>query len=383
LWFAKKQNTAASDLISTLPNKLTSISLRKLVASPTNPPNQNKETLNSQDKMRIRKNLSFQLIFVLILLPQVSQAAQESPRVDDPNKSVVSTSAAQSTYQLGPDDQLIFQGPVADDIVSKPFRIDPNGEMSIPMVGRLRAAGLTVQQFEDALNGRLAAFYKDPEIVVNVVEFRSQPVSVLGAVNQPGTHQLQGRKTLMEMISLAGGFRNDAGRSVTITRELQWGRLPLPNAKDDSSGKFSVGEISVQQLLEAKDPQANIAVMPRDVITVVPAQLVYVIGDVKRAGGFVLGERESMSVLQALALAEGLTNTADTKHARILHRTQNNATPTEVAVDVKKLLRGNGEDPQLSGGDVLFIPGSNEKKAGIRTAETILQTASGIAIWHF
>ena len=333
--------------------------------------------------MRIRTNLSLQLILLLISLPHVSRAGQESPRAGDSNKTAVSSFETQSTYQLGPGDQLIFQGPIAEDIVNKPFRIDPNGEISIPMAGRLRAAGLTVQQFEDALNSRLGAFYKDPEIVVNVVEFRSQPVSVLGAVNQPGTHQLQGRKTLMEMISLAGGFRNDAGRAVTITREIQWGRLPLPNAKDDSSGKFSVGEVSVQQLLEAKDPQANIAVMPRDVITVVPAQLVYVIGDVKRAGGFVLGERESMSVLQALALAEGLTSTADTKHARILHRTQNNATPTEVAVDVKKILQGNGQDPQLTGGDILFIPGSTEKKAGFRTAETILQTASGIAIWHF
>lgn len=333
--------------------------------------------------MRIRMKSVFPLFLLMILAAQANGAAQQPAPTAINAQSGPTKSVPQSTYQLGPDDQLIFQGPQADEIVNKPFRIDPNGEISLPMVGRLRAAGLTVQQFEDELNAHLAAFYKDPEIVVNIAEYRSQPVSIVGAVNQPGTHQLQGRKTLMEMISLAGGFRNDAGRSVTITRELQWGRLPLANAKDDPSGQFSVGEVSVQQLLEAKDPQVNIPVMPRDVITVLPAQLVYVIGDVKRAGGFVLGERESMSVLQALALAEGLTSTADSKHARIIHRTSSNPEPTDVAVDVKKLLHGDGQDPQLSGGDVLFIPGSAEKKAGFRTAETILQTASGIAIWHF
>jgi len=88
-------------------------------------------------------------------------------------------------------------------------------------------------------------------------------------------------------------------------------------------------------------------------------------------------------VLQAIALAEGLTSVADSKHARILHRVANNAAPKDVSIDVKRILRGDGGDPSLGGGDVLFIPGSTGKKAGFRSAETILQTASGIAIWHF
>ena len=115
---------------------------------------------------------------------------------------------------------------------------------------------------------------------------------MVGAVNQPGTQQLQGKKTLMQMISMVGGFRPDAGNTLKITRDLQWGPLPLPNASTDSSGKFSVAEIRVPDLLQGKNPQLNILVMPNDVITIPSSETVYVVGDVHKAGGFLLGERQ-------------------------------------------------------------------------------------------
>lgn len=289
----------------------------------------------------------------------------------------------QSTYQLGPGDQIVLQGPEAEEIVNKPFRIDPNGDVSIPMIGRVAAAGLSVRQLEDALKTRLSTLIKDPQIVVNVVEFRSQPVSVLGAVNQSGIQQLQGRKTLSEMISMAGGFRPDAGHTIKISRDAEWGRVPLRNATDDATGKFSTAEISVSDLLEARNPELNILIMPHDTITVPPAKLVYVIGDVKKSGGFILNQREHISVVQALAMAEGLGPTADTRHSRILRRNADETVPPkEIIVDLKGILAGKSEDIGLGGGDILYVPGSTGKKVGLRTAEAILQTASGVAIWH-
>src|SRR5262249_9609733 len=150
------------------------------------------------------------------------------------------------------------------------------------LVGRLHVAGLTVQQIEQLLDKALSAYIRNPQIVVNVSEIRSQPVSVLGAVNAPGVHQIQGRKTLLEMLSLAGGFRQDAGYRISITRQVAWGCIPLPGSKLDPTGEFLVAEVSVQSLMEAKDPAENVQILPYDVITVPKAEMIYVLGEVRR-----------------------------------------------------------------------------------------------------
>jgi polysaccharide biosynthesis/export protein len=289
---------------------------------------------------------------------------------------------APSTYTLGPGDQLTFNGVAADEIANKPFRIDADGQLSLPMVGRLTAAGLTLPQFEEALNRRLAIYIREPQVVATIAEFRSQPVSVVGAVRTPGTHQLEGQKTLMEMIALAGGFREDAGNVINITREMQFGMIPLPKATTDSSNKFSVAELEIGQFLEAKNPAHNIYIMPHDVISVPKGDLVYVIGAVNKAGGFVLAEKENMSVLQALSLAQGLDRTADSKHAKVFRLRSDEEQRIEIAVNVKKILDGTSLDVPLQAGDILFIPDSTVKRVGMRTMEAIVQMGTGIVIWR-
>jgi polysaccharide export outer membrane protein len=288
-----------------------------------------------------------------------------------------------STYVLGPDDGISFMGIGADEIANKQFRIDSAGDISLPMVGRLHAAGLTVRQFEESLNEHLSTYIREPHIVVAITEFRSQPISVLGAVRSPGTYQLQGRKTVVEMISLAGGFREDAGNTIKITRELEWGKIPLSNANIDPGQKFSVAEVRIKEILEARNPQENILMMPHDVITVPRGELVYVIGDVKKSGGFILTERSNMSVLQALSMAEGLGNTANSRHSKILRMESGHEQRTEIAVNLKKILDGTSNDVPLQAGDILFVPGSAAKKAGVRTLEAMIQAGTGLAIWRF
>jgi polysaccharide biosynthesis/export protein len=287
-----------------------------------------------------------------------------------------------STYLLGPDDQLEISGPELTDASNKPLRIDGEGEIQVPLVGRVHVAGLTVQQTEQELNKRLSTYIKRPQVVVNVAEVRSQPVSVLGAVNTPGVHQVQGHKTLLEMLELAGGVRPDAGYRVRITREHQWGCIPLSGAASDASGKFNVAEVNLKEIMEAKNPEENIQILPHDVISVPKAEMVYVIGEVKRSGGFVLGEHHSMSVLQALSLAEGLNVGADPRHARILRLKREADQREELPVNVKDVLTGKTADMALLGDDILFIPGSAGKKAALRALEAAIQTGTGLAIWR-
>lgn len=138
-----------------------------------------------------------------------------------------------STYLLGPDDELEISGPELSELASKRVRVDGDGYIQVPLVGRVHVSGLTAQQTEQELNNMLSIYIRRPQVAVSVEEVRSLPVSILGAVNTPGVHQVQGHKTLLEMLALAGGIRPDAGYSIRITREIEWGCIPLPNAELD------------------------------------------------------------------------------------------------------------------------------------------------------
>lgn len=317
-------------------------------------------------------------VFVLI----AGGAAQVPSPLESDELKAKCASQVRSTYLLGPDDQLEISGPELTEVANKPVRIDGDGDIQVPLAGRVHVSGLTVQQTEQELNKVLSTYIRRPQVVVNVAEVRSQPVSVLGAVNTPGVHQVQGHKTLLEMLALAGGIRSDAGYSVRITRQLEWGCIPLPKTELDGSGRFSVAELNLKKIMEAKNPEENIQIFPHDVISVPKAEMVYVIGEVRRSGGFVLGEHQTISVLQALSLAEGLNGAADTRHARILRLKREADQREELAVDVKDVLNGKKPDIALRGDDILFIPGSTGKKAALRAIEAAIQTGSGMAIWR-
>jgi polysaccharide export outer membrane protein len=292
------------------------------------------------------------------------------------------TVPAPTEYELGPDDQLLVWVSDAPEMSAKPVSVDLGGAINLPLIGRVKASGLTMEQLEAELTTRLKDYFFHPQVVVSMVEFRSQPVSVIGAVNQPGVHQLRGHKRLFEVLSMAGGVRNDAGYTVKITRTRQWGPIPLPGAAADSSGEFSVAEVKVKDIMSATNPEANILIRPNDVISVPRGELVYVIGNVTKAGGFVLAEQETITVLQALALAGGLAPQAAGQNARILSSEKGSATRVDVPVNVKNILAGKAQDVPLRADDILFIPTSASKKAAIRLAETALQTATGIAIFR-
>jgi len=321
-------------------------------------------------------------VILAALFPIVGAAAQvPSPPQSDELKAKCG-SQVRSTYLLGPDDQLEISGPELTDSGNKPVRIDGDGNIQVPLVGRVHVSGLTVQQTEQELDKVLSAYIRQPQVVVSVAEVRSQPVSILGAVNAPGVHQVQGHKTLLEMLALAGGIRPDAGYSIRITRKLEWGCIPLPKAELDASGRFSVAELNLKRIMEAKNPEENIQIFPHDVISVPKAEMVYVIGEVRRSGGFVLGEHQSISVLQALSLAEGLNGAADTRHARILRLKRDADQREELSVDVKDVLGGKKPDVALQADDILFIPGSTGKRAALRGLEAAIQTGTGLAIWR-
>jgi polysaccharide export outer membrane protein len=289
-----------------------------------------------------------------------------------------------SAYRLGAEDVISIKVTDAEEISEKSLRIGDSGFISLPMVGRVRAAGVTVDELQKELEARLKVYIRTPEVSINLIEMKSQPVSIIGAVKSPGVQQLQGRKTLVEMLSLAGGIREDAGYSVRITRQKEWGPIPLANAQPDPTGQFTIAEVNLKEIMDAKNPVNNIAVMPHDVISVPKGEMVYVIGEVKKPGEFILGSKANLSVLQALSMGGGLENrTAAPAKAKIL-RTSASADMKriEIPVNLKNILAGKDQDVPMEPEDILFVPNSRTKSGAIRAAEAALQIATGIAIYR-
>ena len=268
-----------------------------------------------------------------------------------------------SGYVLGPDDQILVRAPEGLDVGDKSLLIGTNGDITLPLIGRVQAAGLTVEQLETELDSRLKAYIREPQVAVTVTDFRSQPVSVFGAVATPGVIQLRGRKTLYEVLSLAGGPRETAGATISIVRLSENGPIPLPGASPDPTGRYSTAELDLQRILDGRDPAANIEIKPHDVISVSEgnSRMVYVVGDVQHAGAFNLGSQPYISVLSALSMAGGLGHTARQDKAKIFRPSPDPLKHEEIAVNIKQILAGKAEDIGLRPRDILVVPTSGRK----------------------
>ena len=291
-------------------------------------------------------------------------------------------------YILGPDDQVAVRVLDLEEFSEgasgkeRVYRIDLRGNVNLPLVGRLKVSGFTVEQLEATLVERLKEYLKAPSVTVSVAEYKSQPVSVVGQVQTPGVHQLQGRKSLLEVISVVGGLKPEAGHLIKITRKLEYGAIPLPTAKNDGTGKFSVAEVSVKRIMNAQSPEENIQIEPFDVISVPKAELVYVVGNVKRSGGFVLGDREKVTALQAISMAEGLDKEAAANGAKILRLSPNGGDRQEILVALGDILKGKKSDVPMEPDDILFVPSSTGKKMALRSLEAAISIGTGIAVFR-
>jgi len=324
------------------------------------------------------KTLIRGLGWIVVLLAVAGAPAAQGPTA----QSLTAQSSGGDEYVLGPEDQIKLWALGMEEISDKPLQIDPGGFLDLPLLGRIKAAGLTVEQLRSELLERLSVDVREPSVSIDIVEFGSQPVSIIGAVAQPGVHQLRGRRTLAEVLSVAGGLRADAGPIIKISRRMEWGKIPLPTAAVDAKGEFSVAEIGLKDFLAVNNPAENILIRPHDVIAVPSAEMIYVIGAVGKPGGFALNEHDSMSVLQALSLAGGLGDMHAAGNSKILRLAPESSERKEIQVDLKKVLTGKEKDVALQPNDILFVPDSTSKRVQARVVEATVQTLSGLIMWR-
>ena len=307
-------------------------------------------------------------------------------------------------YRIGAEDLLeisVFEAPELDRTV----RVSANGQISLPLLGSSQAAGLTSRELEVVIQELLRRSYmKDPHVGVFVKDMQSHPVSVFGAVKRPGVFQIRGSKRLIEVLSMTEGLSDDAGDTVVVTRQIQpvattdqvvdgaSAEAPALQEKADNGaaartmvGGSASGEtlnINLKDLLNSSDSRSNVLIYPGDVIKVARAGVVYVVGEVRKPGGFMLKTNENISVLQALALAEGLTRTSAKGHVRIIRTDGTTGARTETPINLDKILAGKLPDPILLPKDIVFVPNSTGRSVLYRGAEAALGVGTGLAIYR-
>ena len=315
------------------------------------------------------------LSLVWSLIASIPVLAQQAPptQPDNPQPQAGAPNPAQNTaqpaqqlppdtlrpnYVLGPNDQILIRAPEAEEIDNRPFRIDGDGNINLPLVGHIHAAGMSLQELEADLVKRLREYVREPQVFVTVVQFRSEPVFFVGLFAKPGVYGLQGNRTLVEMLSTVGGLQRDASRRIKITRHEEYGPIPLPDAVVDPEKKISTVEISIGSLTQNMNPAENILLQPYDEISVGRAELVYVNGEVAKVGGVDLAERDTIPIAQVLAQSGGFTKDAKKSKVRILRPVDGTTRRHVIEVDVAELFDGKGLDVPLQPGDIVYVPRS-------------------------
>jgi polysaccharide export outer membrane protein len=279
-------------------------------------------------------------------------------------------------YVLRAGDQILIRANEMDEISERPFRIDGDGFIDLPVLGRTQAAGLSVEKLEAALVELLKKYVKVPQVTITVVQFSAEPVFTVGAFKAPGIYPLSGGRTLVEMMSSTGGLLPNASRRIKVTRRKEYGAIPLPNSVSLPDGSGTSVEISMASLQNSVNPAEDIVLKPFDVISVERAELIYVIGEVGRQGGLELEERSSLSVIQAIAMAGGLTLAANIKSTMILRPIMDTSRRAEIPLDLQAILKGRASDRPLLANDVLIV--SRSKRISARDLLYILPAALSV-----
>jgi polysaccharide export outer membrane protein len=241
--------------------------------------------------------------------------------------------------------------------------VSADGNISLPLIGYVRIAGLSSSEAEGAIEAQLrqANVVNNPHVSVYLKEYTSSGISVAGEVTKPGFYSAVGPHRLFDVLQAAGGPTDKAANKVIISHRDQKDATTLSISKNP-----------------AEMTASNVELQPGDTVVVPKAGIVYVLGEVTRPGGYVLNSTGGITVLQVVAAAGGTTHIASAGKTRLLRRAENGF--QEQGIDLKKLLRGKAHDVPVLDQDILFIPGSGIKS--VLNASALVGTIGSAAIYR-
>jgi len=242
-------------------------------------------------------------------------------------------------HQLGPRDLIqikVFQQPE----LTQEVRVDDDGTVSLPLIGRVPASGLTVEAFAKVLTVRYREYLLNPEIMVFVKEYykREIEVSVLGEVGRPGFYRFPEKSTLLDVIAQVGGLKPESGERVVILRPK----------KPGEGGEADAFIVNAQELFTPSGVKTqNLELFGGDTVQVPRADQYFIFGEVVRPGAYKLEKGTTLTVLKAIILAGGFTNKAAKKGIKITR--EEGVDKNSIKVDLETLIRSQ---------DIIIVPES-------------------------
>jgi polysaccharide biosynthesis/export protein len=313
---------------------------------------------------------------------QGSALGSPSPSRGDVSQANASVSQAGSyivlpAESLGSSDLIEIVVPYCPEL-SRNFRIGTDGFLILPLLHHeIQVAGLTPGQVAARIRQALIGeqVMPDPIVSVSVLEYRSRPVSVVGAVVHPLTFQATGEITLLDAIAMAGGFVPAGAADVLVSYR---------HITAEGTIEITVQTIPVRGLLLQANPASNILLHGGEEIRVTETGKVFIAGNVVRPGMYPMQGNEDTTVLKALALSEGLQQYS-AQVAYIYRLRAVGAEREEIEVPLSKIIARKNPDVGLKADDILYIPANNGKRMTARVLNQLAgfgQTAAaGILIY--
>jgi polysaccharide export outer membrane protein len=293
---------------------------------------------------RLKMNI-VAIVFAVAILAAPGQA-QTPPQAKAQPQAQEARDVFVRAYRVGPGDLLELKVFQVDEL-SQTVRVSEDGSITLPLLGRIVIEGLTQEGVVQKLSGLLQAKYvKNPQVTIFIKEYKNQQVAVIGAVEKAGSYELVGRRNLLQIISMAGGFSATAGNEIFILRE-------------GPDGVTSSVAIDLKDLLVNGNQTLNIPIEPNDVINVpVDREIrVFVMGRVTKPGAIKAKLSEGVTLLQAIADAGGLAEGAK-ESAITITRKDKAGKEQKIRVNLRDIIRGKKKDVALQEGDVVYVPES-------------------------
>jgi polysaccharide export outer membrane protein len=250
-------------------------------------------------------------------------------------------SQAENDYLLGPEDIIEITVWGHQDLLRQ-VAVSLDGTITFPLIGEVRAAGHSIQDFEKILAVKLADGYlRNPQVTINIKEYKSQKVYILGEVKSPGTYPVTKKNDLLSTLSLAGGFSPGAGNEVMVVRPKNPKGEPM-TLEEAKSRQEKIIKINLNEAL-AGDSDQNILIYNGDSIVVLKMPFFYVLGEIKNPGKYNL--EQGTTVLMGISLAGGLTPKSAEGRTRIVRE-----------LDGKKKEIRVKMDELVQPGDTIIVP---------------------------
>lgn len=256
---------------------------------------------------------------------------------------VAAQEPASMEYRLGPKDLLEIKVIEVPDVNGE-RRVGDDGSIDLPMVGKVPVSGLTASEVADRIEAVLTAKYVNrANVSVVIKDYANKPVSIIGAVQRPGSLNIAGRWDLLQAIAAAGGLAPNAGRKIYVLRRGE-------------NGLSDRLEIDRDELFLRSSERWNVPIYPSDVVNIPPRTTVkiFCVGEVRSPGALELDSDDRITLLSVIAKAGGFTSRAAKGNIRIKRRGADRK-DVELTADYSRIVSGKDPDMELMADDVVIV----------------------------